>query len=254
MQPWSQPLLWPKRVTGPADPYWSNVVLLMGFEGANGSTGAPGMNDESHSAHGTATVTGTSQITTSQFKFGASSLQAGNNTVFPASADWQLSTSNSSQFTIECWILPNATNINNQGLIVWSIGSPAISFFFWSANSGNGELSFWGSTATDGNGFDYTPGSSGLTWVAGTWYHVAADKDATGKIRIYRSGTMVGSATPADSSLFNAAPAHLAIGNDSLGARTFNGYIDEVRITKGAARYASDSGYTVPTAAFPRHG
>jgi hypothetical protein len=31
-----------------------------------------------------------------------------------------------------------------------------------------------------------------------------------------------------------------------------NGWLDEIRITKGVARYASDSGYTVPTAAFPR--
>jgi len=236
----------------PRDPSFSNVVLLMGYEGANGSTGAPGMNDESSHAHGTATVSGTSQITTSQFKFGASSLQAGNNTKFPAHIDWQLSTSNSSQFTIECWIKPNSTNINNQGIVVWSIGSPAISFFFWLVNSGNGELGFWGSIATDGNGFDYTPQSSGLTWTVGQWYHVAVDKDAAGKIRIYRNGTMVASATPADSSLFNAAPSYLAIGNDSLGARTFNGYVDEVRITKGVARYASDSGYTVPTSMFPR--
>jgi hypothetical protein len=28
--------------------------------------------------------------------------------------------------------------------------------------------------------------------------------------------------------------------------------MEELRITKGVARYASDSGYAVPTAAFPR--
>ncbi len=30
------------------------------------------------------------------------------------------------------------------------------------------------------------------------------------------------------------------------------GWLDELRITKGVARYASDGGFTVPTAAFPR--
>lgn len=30
-----------------------------------------------------------------------------------------------------------------------------------------------------------------------------------------------------------------------------NGWLDEVRITKGVALYASDSGFAVPTAALP---
>jgi hypothetical protein len=37
-----------------------------------------------------------------------------------------------------------------------------------------------------------------------------------------------------------------------IGSATFGGWIDELRITKGVARYASDGGFTVPTAAFPR--
>ena len=56
------------------DPYFANTVLLMGYEGADASTGAPGMTDESPAAHGTATVTGAAQIDTAQFKFGTSSL------------------------------------------------------------------------------------------------------------------------------------------------------------------------------------
>ncbi|TIL80512.1 MAG: LamG domain-containing protein, partial [Mesorhizobium sp.] len=62
---------------------------------------------------------------------------------------------------------------------------------------------------------------------------------------------MKGSATPANSNTFNAATV-LAIGSTSAGARSFNGWIDELRITKGVARYASDGGFTPPTAAFPR--
>ena len=64
---------------------------------------------------------------------------------------------------------------------------------------------------------------------------------------------MVGSAT--DGSIINiASTEYCTIG--TIGTLdTFNpltGWIDELRITKGVARYDSDSGFTVPTAAFPR--
>ena len=53
--------------------------------------------------------------------------------------------------------------------------------------------------------------------------------------------------------LFNQSKP-LSIGVDGTGGSTyaFDGYIDEARVTKGIARYASDTTYTVPTAAFPR--
>jgi hypothetical protein len=47
----------------------------------------------------------------------------------------------------------------------------------------------------------------------------------------------------------------MIVGATDTGSSTsgpFLGNIDEVRITKGAARYASNSGFTVPTAAYPR--
>lgn len=86
----------------------------------------------------------------------------------------------------------------------------------------------------------------------GVWYHVAADKDATGKIRLYVDGVMLGSATPANSAIFNST-AGLGIGAQGANGNVdMAGWLDEVRITKGVARYASDSGFTVPTAAYPR--
>ena len=41
-------------------------------------------------------------------------------------------------------------------------------------------------------------------------------------------------------------------GNSDNAFYFFNGNMDEIRITKGLARYASDSGYTVATQSFPR--
>ncbi|TIT84704.1 MAG: LamG domain-containing protein, partial [Mesorhizobium sp.] len=83
-----------------------------------------------------------------------------------------------------------------------------------------------------------------------SWHAIAVDKDSSGKIRLYVDGSVFASATPADSTIFNSTGA-LEIGR-ALATAVYDGWIDELRITKGVARYASDSGYTPATSAFPR--
>lgn len=235
---------------GGGDSFFSSVKLLMGFNGANGSTGAPGMTDESSAAHGNASVFGGEHIDTAQFKFGASSLRADSGSVqYGDHADWRLSAANSDQFTVECWVRFNTTGTSKviiaqytaDGTVGWAFQTPGASaseFMFYFSPDGT----FASGVAVQSTG-------AGLT--TGAWYHLAADKDSGGKIRIYKDGVMLGSATPANSAIFNS-PENLGIGATPAGGGAMDGWIDELRITKGAARYASDSGYTVPTAAFPR--
>ena len=108
--------------------------------------------------------------------------------------------------------------------------------------------------------YDALDGSGGYTWMtgtwaisAGTWYHVAVDFDGT-KYRLYVDGTMVASTT-STLSIANS-PAALSVGYyDNSGSQSWqvqSAYVDEVRVTSGVARYASDSGFTPPTSAFPR--
>lgn len=233
-----------------ADAFWDHVVLLMGFEGANGSQGAPGFTDESSRAHGTADVPATSHIDTSDFKFGASSLRSDGNgwaALYGPSSDWALSAANSDQFTIECWVkfseiraFLNAIVANSFVDRNWYFGVTAAS-----------ELTFGYKQGI--SGADVAINSTGATVTTATWYFLAVDKDASGKIRLYRNGVMIGSATPADSSFEASDSAGLDIGSTGFtGGFTANGWIDELRITKGIARYASDSGFSVPTSAFPR--
>jgi hypothetical protein len=96
------------------DPHIGNVVLLLGFEGADASTGAPGMTDESPAAHGTGTAHGNAQINTAQFKYGAASLKCdgtGHGLHFPPASppDWQIAPASGDQFTVEAFIIPNTT-------------------------------------------------------------------------------------------------------------------------------------------------
>lgn len=232
---------------GGSDPNFASVKLLMGFNGANGSTGSPGMTDESSAAHGTASVTGGTAISTAQAMFGSSSLgcNGSGGALYADSPDWRLSAANSDQFTIDMSVrfTSIATNIvilsqySSDGTYSWTIqiGASNTLVFGFSPNG------------TFASGVSVT----GPTLATNTWYQIAVDKDATGKIRLYVGGTMVASATPANSSFFDSAQ-RLGIGVTDAGGGPLNGFVDELRITKGLARYASDSGYTVATSAFPR--
>ncbi len=232
-----------------ADAFWDHVVLLMGFDGPNGSQGAPGFTDESSREHGVPTVPATAHIDTSEYKFG-SSLRAdgdGWSGIYDPSHDWWLSTSNSDQFTIECWVKFAEIHTFLNGIIA----NDFVDRNWYFGVSAAAELTF--GFKPGGGGADVTINSTGVTLTTATWYFLAVDKDATGKIRIYRNGVMVGSATPTDSSFETADSATLAIGATGFtGGFSVNGWIDELRVTKGVARYASDSGFTVPTGAFPR--
>jgi hypothetical protein len=248
--------------TDDSDPYsidivsaLAGVVLLCGFEGADGSTSFV---DESPSAH-TLSRSGTSltaEIDTAEFVFGASSLRVPANAGVsaPDSADWAFG---AGEFTLEAWIIWNdQTSFSADGGILSQ----------WTQAGGTSWLLRRSSSGGSKFGIDLSASGSGATksifgaqtFVNGTKYYVAADRDASGVVRVYTAEygdtntTMIASDTYA-TALFDVA-AIMNIGTWTGGGFqwSMNGWIDECRITKGTARYASDSGYPVPTAAFPR--
>jgi hypothetical protein len=169
---------------------------------------------------------------------------------FPDSDDWDLSNSNSDQYTIECWIRFRSISSALPNVIIEQAGS--VNHYGWSLETtGTSEFEF--KYSLTGSAWDVVITSSGAALTTGIWYHLAVDKDATGKIRIYLNGTVMGSATPANSGIFNTDAA-LAIGHGQFFGFGVDGWMDEVRITKGTARYKTDAGFVMPTAAFPRTG
>jgi hypothetical protein len=87
----------------------------------------------------------------------------------------------------------------------------------------------------------------------GVWYHFAVVRNGT-NLSIYRDGTSVGSKTISAGVVFDWGKGGLRIGGNNWdGAQSyFNGYIDDLRITKGIARYTTT--FTPPTAALPDLG
>jgi len=79
------------------------------------------------------------------------------------------------------------------------------------------------------------------------WYHAAVCR-SSGVTRLFLGGVQAGS-NITDNTNYGIGANRPIIGNDLLASSGFNGYIDELRITKGVARYTTN--FTPPTAPFP---
>jgi hypothetical protein len=214
------------------DPSFSSVSLLLGGNGADAATTTT---DESASAH-TVTFNGNAQLDTAQKKFGTASYLfdgTGDYLSIPSATNLQLP----EEFTVELWARFN-TVATCCFISKWDGTDNE-----WMMTFGAGAIFFW--VGIGGINVNATGSFSPST---GVWYHLAADRDAAGTLRVYVDGVMAGKLLSANTSRTGDDPVEIGRVTTTL----FDGWIDEVRVTKGVARYASDSGYTVPAAEFPR--
>ena len=221
------------------DPFINQAKLLCGFEGTDGSTSFV---DESPVAR-TLTAAGNAQIDTAQKKYGSSSyLGDGSGDYVSAvdSDDWNMG---ALPFTIEGFVRLNATGTGFVLTGAWSTTSANNSFSLqWDATNANLLFADTSDTVRQLNSA-WSPSTA-------TWYHFAADREANGTCRIYIDGTVIGSSSLLPQTMKNGTE-QLRIGSrNHTTPRTLNGWIDELRITKGVARYGGN--FTAPTAVFPR--
>lgn len=178
---------------------------------------------------------GNAQVSTTQAKFGTTSMY------FDGTGDYLILPYNKRQdltqgdFTIEGWFYRAATGVehnilNNRGA---NIG------ILWRINAANTvTFSIQGSTIT-------TITSTG-TIAANTWTYIAVTRSGA-NLRIFINGTIDGSSASAVNG--TSSTVTLKVGCDDNLINAFNGYMDELRVTNGYARYTAN--FSVPTAAFP---
>ena len=192
---------------------------------------------------------GNAQVSTSIKKFGTGSMY------FDGTGDWLASPYVSGindlagNFTIEFWIY-----FNSQGSITDLVGTANNQAYLGSGKSG------WivGYRTATGVTFSYQSSSS---WVfdtafglsdtsisTTTWTHIAIVRSGS-TIKCYKNG--VASATTITSSAALVSNTFGVYVGSGAGNQTLqlNGYIDDLRITNGYARYTTN--FTVPSAAFP---
>jgi hypothetical protein len=224
------------------DPDFLKVSLMLHADGANGSTAI----SDSSSTGTAVAVLGNAKISTAQSKFGGSSM------VFDGSGDY-LSIANhanfdftSVDFTIEAWVYVTALTAATQAVVDKDGVSGASYSQYQLGITSTGKLtSFLGNgNGVSPTGTDYT-GTTTVTLNA--WHHIALVKTGS-TCKGFLDGVQEWSAAAA--AMFSGGKALLVGFLASGGAsQTFNGYIDDLRITKGLARYTAS--FTPSGAPFP---
>lgn len=226
---------------GQADPNFSSVSLLLHMDGTNGSTN---FIDSSSNAF-TVTSFGNAQISTTQSKFGGSSASFDGNGDYLSIPDSSAFDFAGGNFTIEAWVRFSATTSRMTIASQRAAASSNYSWVFEWSNLNNGPTLGFSTNGTTVSALAVT-----FAPLVNTWYHFAVVRDGT-VVRFYVDGTKVGTDRPiASSVLFNSTAPILVGGTISSAPTNFmNGFIDDLRITKGVARYVAN--FTVPTQAFP---
>jgi hypothetical protein len=182
---------------------------------------------------------GDAKLSTAITKFGGSSMSfdgTGDYAVQPTNINFGYGTGD---FTIEFWLYMNSVSADQ-----------TIFSNLTSDTSVNPHIYY-------GNGVGiryYTGGANriiGSALSTSTWYHIAVSR-ASGSTKMFINGTQTGSTYTDANNYGTTAPLGIAtywVSGSPATASTLNGYIDDLRVTKGFARYTSN--FTAPTTAFP---
>jgi hypothetical protein len=176
---------------------------------------------------------GNAQIDTTTKKYGTGSMEfdgTGDYLDFPQTVDFAFGTGD---FTVEFWAYLNSAT----GTFLHATTDTAGTFGVSSINN-------------DSDVFAYTVGGSSVSWLnvtlsTGTWQHYAFVRSGS-TLTWYLNGVSQGGKTFTNNV---TATGRLRVGSYYDGTIPLNGFIDDLRITKGVARYTAN--FTPPAAAFP---
>jgi hypothetical protein len=227
--------------TYPADEY---DVLLIHADGADAST------TFTDSATAKAiTTNGNAQVDTAQSKFGAASA------LLDGTGDYLTVSYNSTldfgtgDFTIDCWVRFNALSAVDYAFFysAYDTSGADIVWFYLQPSGANFYLSFQGNQSGVGKA------SYNVLWnpSLNTWYHLAAVRNGM-SFAIYINGVSqtlsVSTAIGTNSLSPTTGNTMASLIGSYYGGSFLNGWLDEIRISKGIARWTAN--FTPPTSAY----
>lgn len=213
-----------------------NTSLLLNF--INGSIfDAAAINDIE--------TVGNAQISTTQSRFDGSSMYFDGNGDYLVMPDVTTGQFRTGDFTVEYWDYhgTQGTNFGDQVGTV-SSGTPNFTWRFGTFSNTAGL------TLAVHNGSAYTDYtfSDGTVYNDSTWRHFALTRQ-NGSVRCFVNGVQIGSTQTV--TLDFSSSNRVIVGAELVTPSYFTGYISNLRITKGYARYTAN--FTPPTAPFPTY-
>ena len=188
---------------------------------------------------------GNAQISTSVVKYGTGSIALDGTGDYLSTRGTPNLAFGSGDFTIECWAYatslgsynalfaqwPDNGGTANNSYVLEAVGSPDYMYFYWATSAGLQGPATLGTITT------------------GVWIHWAICRSGN-TLYPFKNGVL-GTTTSITQTL-NSPTSAVTVGGAVAGGGEWNGYIDDLRITKGYARYTSN--FTPPTEAFPNNG
>jgi hypothetical protein len=208
----------------------TNTALLLNFEDA-------AIFDYAALSH--LVPIGNANISTAVVKYGTGSL------AFDGTGDYLNALANpvfafgSGDFTIESWLYITATKSPGHGIFDTRNSGPSSTGIAVSINGSNSPLIYIGGTIL----------TSSTSLSLNTWTHVAFVR-SSGTITVYIDGVASGSVSNSTNLTDTTPTVGTVVDYRNTGSTyMLQGYIDDLRITKGLARYTS--AFTPPEAALP---
>jgi hypothetical protein len=216
----------------------ANVVLMLHCDGADGSTSFP---DSSTSNPKTVTAQINAQVDTAQFKFGGASLLLDgiSGLSIPDDADWNFG---AGDFTFDCWFRPDSAFASGGMKTLFQQQVDATHFQRFSISPSAMQLQVQNITFPPSFLINFSI-SFLSALVADTWYHIAIQRNGI-TFEVFVDGVSQGTTSDSDAIPDFAAAMNVAVAG--LGA--ISGHLDEIRISKGVARY--NGNFTPPTQAY----
>ena len=232
------------------DVYFPQTSVLLPFNGSDAATSTSDLSNR----NGTVSFTGTAQLSTGASKFGSSSLLLDGNSDYVSISDsyWN-SCISSGDFTVELWARFDSASLDGSTQTTFASNRGDIS-----GGSTNGwvfrkftdnVISWYMRQGSDWVYINYAQGTRTAV-SADTWYHLAVTRSGN-TWKLFLNGTAEDTITNSTSIVDGGADGLIvgALAGGIAGGpyHYMDGYIDDVRITVGHARYTSN--FTAPTSA-----
>jgi hypothetical protein len=215
----------PTTPTAPPTANVANTQLLLNYTNA-------GIYDAS--SKNTLLTVGNASVSTAQAKFSPTSIAFdGTGDYVPTTPVTVVNAINNSSCTLEMWVYSS----NSSGALKCLIDTRSAQ----GTNTGYGVYQTGNNVVIFGNG---VKGNAANSLVGNTWTHLAVTRSGSNNF-VFLSGTLFNTFSYGNT----LTSGNVTIGSDVAGSNAFTGFIEEVRITNGIARYTNN--FSVPTTVFP---
>ena len=225
------------------DVHFPKVKLLLPFDGTNGATSTT----DSSNTGNTITFNGNAQISTTQSKFGSSSAYFdGTGDYIDLGGSSLSSVCDSGDFALELWFYQDSRS--SWTSLITNYGTNSGGWAAYINNDSPNQLYWW---HHNGSQFLYLNFSQGTrtTITLDTWHHLAITRSGN-TWRLFLNGIQEDTITDSNNITASNGAVHSGLRLGTINSALnypLHGYIDDVRITNGDARYTSN--FTPPTTA-----